>query len=110
MFRPIGIPQRNPASHPPTFRERGSHTTDGTAVFLFSFSHYPLLRQGSGKRFFFFSNTNFIIFVGSQCNKEQFGEGLITSYEGLVVKFRGLCRKVMRSFAYAVARAQSAGQ
>lgn len=34
MFRPIGIPQIPPAPHPPNLRDRGSHTTDGTAAFF----------------------------------------------------------------------------
>lgn len=36
MFRPLRIPQANLAPHPPEIRERGSYTTDGTAVPFFS--------------------------------------------------------------------------
>ena len=36
MFRPIWIPQKPPAVHPPKLRDRGSHTTDGTAAFFSS--------------------------------------------------------------------------
>ena len=42
MFRPIGIPQIPPAPHPPELRDRGSHTTDGTAAFFLSLALFPL--------------------------------------------------------------------
>lgn len=47
MFRPIGIPQTNPAPHPPTFRERGSYTTDDTAVNFISSASFFTQERGS---------------------------------------------------------------
>ena len=48
MFRPSWIPQENPAPHPPNFRERGFHTADGTAAFLFCWRVSHSWVEGAG--------------------------------------------------------------